>query len=322
MRPPRAFCALLLCAAFCVPVIAAGTYPTRPIKIIVPWPAGGVADFLARIAADGLSQKLGEPVIVEDRPGAGTNIGSELVARASPDGYALLLASSNNAVNMTLYGKVPYDTAKDFSPISLLAIVPNILVVNPGVPVHSVKELVDHAKASPNKVTYASAGNGSPAHLAAEQFKQLAHVEMLHVPYKGAPPAVTDLIGGHVDVMFTNIPASLGSIKAGQLRAIAIGSKTRSSALPELPTIAESGVANYEAVAWYGRVAPAGAPREIIEKLQRVLVETMKSPNIMQRLVQEGTEPVISSPDELADRIRADIVTYRNLIKTTGIRIE
>ena len=322
MRPPRAFCALLLCAAFCVPVIAAGTYPTRPIKIIVPWPAGGVADFLARIAADGLSQKLGEPVIVEDRPGAGTNIGSELVARASPDGYALLLASSNNAVNMTLYGKVPYDTAKDFSPISLLAIVPNILVVNPGVPVHSVKELIDHAKANPNKVTYASAGNGSPAHLAAEEFKQLAHVEMLHVPYKGAPPAVTDLIGGHVDVMFTNIPASLGSIKAGQLRAIAIGSKTRSSTLPELPTIAESGVADYEAVAWYGRVAPAGAPREIIEKLQRVLVETMKSPNIMQRLVQEGTEPVISSPDELADRIRADIVTYRNLIKTTGIRIE
>jgi len=322
MRPPRAFCALLLCAAFCVPVIAAGTYPTRPIKIIVPWPAGGVADFLARIAADGLSQKLGEPVIVEDRPGAGTNIGSELVARASPDGYALLLASSNNAVNMTLYGKVPYDTAKDFSPISLLAIVPNILVVNPGVPVHSVKELVDHAKASPNKVTYASAGNGSPAHLAAEQFKQLAHVEMLHVPYKGAPPAVTDLIGGHVDVMFTNIPASLGSIKAGQLRAIAIGSKTRSSALPELPTIAESGVADYEAIAWYGLVAPTNTPREIIEKLQGILEETMKSPNIMQRLVQEGTEPVISSPDELADRIRADIVTYRNLIKTTGIRIE
>ena len=188
MRPPRAFCALLLCAAFCVPVIAAGTYPTRPIKIIVPWPAGGVADFLARIAADGLSQKLGEPVIVEDRPGAGTNIGSELVARASPDGYALLLASSNNAVNMTLYGKVPYDTAKDFSPISLLAIVPNILVVNPKVPVHSVKELIDLAKANPNKVTYASAGNGSPAHLAAEKFKQLARAGFgnLHRAISGA----------------------------------------------------------------------------------------------------------------------------------------
>ena len=322
MRPPRAFCALLLCAAFSAPAIAADTYPTRPIKIIVPWPAGGVADFLARIAADGLSQKLGQPVIVDNRAGAGTNIGSEFVAKASPDGYTLLLASSNNAVNMTLYGKMPYDTVKDFSPISLLAIVPNILVVNPKVPVHSVKELIDLAKANPNKVTYASAGNGSPAHLAAEKFKQLAHVEMLNVPYKGAAPAVTDLIGGHVDVMFTNIPASLGSIKAGQLRAIAIGSKTRSSALPELPTIAESGVPNYEAVAWYGLEAPAGTPREIIEKLQGVLVQTMKSPDTMQHLVQEGTEPVISSPDALADRIRTDVITYRNLIQTTGIHIE
>jgi len=322
MRLLSTICALLLCAAFSAPAIAADTYPTRPIKIIVPWPAGGVADFLARIAADGLSQKLGQPVIVDNRAGAGTNIGSEFVAKASPDGYTLLLASSNNAVNMTLYGKMPYDTVKDFSPISLLAIVPNILVVNPKVPVHSVKELIDLAKANPNKVTYASAGNGSPAHLAAEKFKQLAHVEMLNVPYKGSAPAVTDLIRGHVDVMFTNIPASLGSIKAGQLRAIAIGSKTRSSALPELPTIAESGVPNYEAVAWYGLEAPAGTPREIIEKLQGVLVQTMKSPDTMQHLVQEGTEPVISSPDALADRIRTDVITYRNLIQTTGIHIE
>ena len=195
MRLLRIICALSLYAALCASVIAADTYPTRPIKIIVPWPAGGVADFLARIAADRLSQNLSQPVIVEDRPGAGTNIGSEVVAKASPDGYTLLLASSNNAVNMSLYGKMHYDTAKDFSPISLLAIVPNILVLNPKLPVHSVKELIDYAKANPNKVTYASAGNGSPAHLAAEQFKQLAYVEMLHVPYKGnsAPfPSVCD----------------------------------------------------------------------------------------------------------------------------------
>ena len=322
MRLLRIICALSLYAALCASVIAADAYPTRPIKIIVPWPAGGVADFLARIAADRLSQNLSQPVIVEDRPGAGTNIGSEVVAKASPDGYTLLLASSNNAVNMSLYRKMPYDTGKDFSPISLLAIVPNILVLNPKLPVHSVKELIDYAKANPNKVTYASAGNGSPAHLAAEQFKQLAYVEMLHVPYKGAAPAVTDLIGGHVDVMFTNIPASLGSIKAGQLRAIAIGSKSRSSTLPELPTIAESGIPNYEAIAWYGLVAPAGTPREIIEKLQGVLAQTMKSSDTMQRLVQEGTEPVISSPDVLAEKIRADIITYRNLIRTTGIHIE
>jgi tripartite-type tricarboxylate transporter receptor subunit TctC len=312
----------LLLVGFSVPVIAAGTYPTRLIKIIVPWPAGGVADFLARIAADRFSQNLSQPVIVEDRPGAGTNIGSEVVAKAMPDGYTLLLASSNNAVNMSLYGKMPYDTAKDFSPISLLAIVPNILVLNPKLPLRSVKELIDYARANPNKVTYASAGNGSPAHLAAEQFMRLAQVEMLHVPYKGAAPAVTDLIGGHVDVMFTNIPASLGSIKAGQLRAIAIGSKSRSSAFPELPTIAESGIPNYEAIAWFGLVAPAGTPMEIIKKLQGLLAQTMKSPDTMQRLVQEGTEPVISSPDVLAERIRADIITYRNLIRLTGIHIE
>jgi tripartite-type tricarboxylate transporter receptor subunit TctC len=290
--------------------------------MIVPWPAGGVADFLARVAADRFSQNLSQPVIVEDRPGAGTNIGSEVVAKAPPDGYTLLLASSNNAVNMSLYGKMPYDTAKDFSPISLLAIVPNILVLNPKLPLHSVKELIDYARANPNKVTYASAGNGSPAHLAAEQFRQLAHVEMLHVPYKGAAPAVTDLIGGHVDVMFTNIPASLGSIKAGQLRAIAIGSKSRSPVFPELPTIAESGIPNYEAIAWFGLVAPAGTSMQIIEKLQGLLAQTMKSPDTMQRLVQEGTEPIISSPDVLAERIRADIITYRNLIRITGIHIE
>jgi tripartite-type tricarboxylate transporter receptor subunit TctC len=282
----------------------------------------GVADFLARISADGLSKKLGQPVVVEDRPGAETNIGSELVAKASLDGHTLLLSSSTNAVNMTLYKNMPYDTVRDFAPISLLAMVPNILVVNPKVPVHSVTELIDYAKANPNKVSYASAGNGSPAHLAAEEFKQLAHVDMLNVTYKGAAPAVTDLIGGYVDVMFTNIPASLGSIKAGQVRAVAIGSKTRSPALPELPTIAESGIPGYEAVAWYGLETPAGTPKEIIERIYGVLSQVLKSPDIRQRLVQEGTEPVVSSPDALADRIGADIVSYRNLIQTSGIHIE
>jgi tripartite-type tricarboxylate transporter receptor subunit TctC len=217
---------------------------------------------------------------------------------------------------------MPYDSAKDFAPISLIAMVPNILVVNPKVPVHSVKDLIDYAKANPGKVTYASAGNGSPAHLAAEEFKQLAHVDMLNVPYKGAAPAVTDLIAGQVDVMFTNIPASLGSIKAGQLRAIAIGSKTRSPALPDVPTIAESGLPDYEAVAWYGLEAPAGTPKDIVDKLYQELVQFMKAPEAQQRLVQEGTEPVISTPDALSKRMAADIVSYRNLIRSSGIHIE
>jgi tripartite-type tricarboxylate transporter receptor subunit TctC len=322
MRLLRSIVALALCVIFAAPVKAADSYPVRPVKIVVPWPAGGVADFLARIVADGLSQKLGAPFVVDNRAGAGTNIGSEFVAKASPDGYTLLLASSNNAVNMTLYGSMPYDAIKDFAPISLLATVPNILVVNPKLPVRSVGQLIDYANANPGKITYASAGNGSPAHLAAEEFKQLAHIDMLNVPYKGAAPAVTDLIGGYVDVMFTNVPASLGSIESGQLRPIAICSKTRSSALPDLPTVAESGVPNYEAVAWYGLEAPAGTPREIIEILSAAVNEAMKLPEVTQRLVREGTEPVISSPDVLAERIAADIVRYRSLIKTTGIHIE
>jgi tripartite-type tricarboxylate transporter receptor subunit TctC len=315
------FVVVLFALLFASPGVA-DTFPIRPIKIIVPWPAGGVADFLARIAADGVSRSLGEAVIVENRPGAGTNIGSELVAKATPDGYTLLLSSSNNAVNMTLYGNMPYDSAKDLAPISLIAMVPNILVVNPKLPVHSVKDLIDYAKANSGKVTYASAGNGSPAHLAAEEFKQLAHVDMLNVPYKGAAPAVTDLIGGQVDVMFTNIPASLGSIKAGQLRAVAIGSKSRSPALLDVPTIAESGLPEYEAVAWYGLEAPAGTPKDIVDKLYKELVQVMKAPEAQQRLVQEGTEPVISTPDVLAKRMAADIVSYRNLIRTSGIHIE
>jgi tripartite-type tricarboxylate transporter receptor subunit TctC len=322
MRAAKLTFVAVLFTLLCTSLGMADAYPTRLIKIIVPWPAGGVADFLARIAADGLSRSLGQAVIVDNRPGAGTNIGSELVAKATPDGYTLLLSSSNNAVNMTLYGTMPYDSAKDFAPISLIAMVPNILVVNPKVPVHSVKDLIDYAKANPGKVTYASAGNGSPAHLAAEEFKQLAHVDMLNVPYKGAAPAVTDLIAGQVDVMFTNIPASLGSIKAGQLRAIAIGSKTRSPALPDVPTIAESGLPDYEAVAWYGLEAPAGTPKDIVDKLYQELVQFMKAPEAQQRLVQEGTEPVISTPDALSKRMAADIVSYRNLIRSSGIHIE
>lgn len=322
MRLLRSIGALALCAIFATPVYAADSYPVRPVKIVVPWPAGGVADFLARIVADGLSQKLGQPFIVDNRAGAGTNIGSEFVAKATPDGYTLLLASSNNAVNMTLYSSMPYDAVKDFAPISLLATVPNILVVNPKLPIHSVRELIDYAKANPGKVTYASAGNGSPAHLAAEEFKQQAHIDMLNVPYKGAAPAVSDLIGGYVDVMFTNVPASLGSIKAGQLRPIAICSKTRSSALPDLPTIAETGVPNYEAVAWYGLEAPAGTPKEIIESLFSALDQAMKTPDVLQRLLREGAEPVISSPDALGEKVAADIIAYRNLIQTTGIHIE
>jgi len=296
-------------------------YPTKPVKIVVPWPPAGVADFLGRIVSEKLTQALGEPFVVENRPGGATNIGSELVAKAAPDGYMLLIASSNNAVNMSLFRKPTYDTTKDFDPVSLIALVPNILVVHPGFPANNVPELIRHAKANPGKVTYASAGSGSPAHLAAEQFKRLAQVNLLHVPYKGAAPAVNDLIGGHVQVMFTNIPASIGPIKGGKLRALGLGGKSRSPALPDVPTIAES-VPGYEAVAWYGLVAPARTPTAILDKLHDEIVRALKSPETLQRLVQQGTEPVLSTRAEFAAQIKSDVAAYRSLIQASGIQPE
>jgi len=297
-------------------------YPTRPITIVVPWPAGGVADFLARVTADQLSKKLGQAVVVTNRPGAGTNLGSEYVAKAAPDGYTLLLASTNNAVNMTLFSHMAYDTAKDFAPVSLLAIVPNVLVANPKLPIHTVQDLVANAKKNPGKISVATAGNGSPAHLAAVEFMGLTGTKMLIVPYKGAAPAVIDLMKGVTDVMFTNIPASIGLVRGGKLRAIAVCSQKRSPALPDLPTVAESGVPGYNAFAWYGLVAPAKTPAKIIGALGKALQETMKSPEVVDRLVKEGTEPVISSPEALAEQINKDISHYRVLIKEAHVEIQ
>jgi tripartite-type tricarboxylate transporter receptor subunit TctC len=321
MRGLKSLCLALSLVVVGAMQASAETYPSHTIKIIVPWPAGGVADVLGRITAESLSRQLGQTVIVDNRPGAGTNIGSELVARADPDGYTLLLASTNNAVNMTLYKNMRYDITKDFEPISQLALVPNILVANPNFQPKTIKDLIDYAKTNPGKVKLATAGNGSPAHLAGEQFKRLAGVNMLTVPFKGAAPAVTDLIGGFVDVMFTNIPASLGSIRAGRLRAVAIGSNKRSPALPDLPTVAESGLPNYEAVAWYGLMAPKGTPKDILEKLS-VAIQKMKTPEIEKKLEQLGTEPVLSAPDTMATAIKSDVENYRDLIQKTGIHIE
>lgn len=321
MRRLILICTLALCAALSAPV-AAQDYPNRPISIVVPWPAGGVADFLGRVIASELSTQLGAPVVVINRAGAGTNIGSEAVAVAAPDGYTLLVASSNNAVNMSLFKTMSYDISKDFIPISLLANVPNILVVNAKLPIKSVNDLLAYAKANPTKISFASAGNGSPAHLAAEQFMRMTGVKMLNVNYKGAAPAVVDVAGGVVDLMFTNVPAAIGLIQAGKIRAIATGSKTRTPALPDVPTIAESGVPNYEAVAWYGLVAPANTPPAIIQKITAALNEIKKSRAVLDRLKEQGTEPVISAPQELAERIAADVVAYRDLLKAANIRIE
>lgn len=307
------------------PCLGAGAeqpYPSKPIRMIVPWPAGGAADFLGRLIAQKLDESFGQQAIIDNRPGGGTNIGSELAAKSAPDGYTLLVASSNNAVNMSLYSKLSYHTVRDFTPVSMLALVPNILVAHPSIQASNVKELIALAKAAPGKLTYASAGNGSPAHLAAELFKTMAHADILNVSYKGAAPAVVDLIGGHVNIMFTNIPATLPHIKSGRLKAIAMAGIKRAPALPELPTIAESGLAGYEASAWYGIVAPAGTPQAIVVKLHSEIVRILKMPDVVARMLDQGTEPVGNTPPEFSAVIKADIAKYATLIKTAGIKIE
>lgn len=297
-------------------------YPNKPVKLIVPWPPGGVADFISRTIGEKLAAKWGQPVIVENKPGAGTNIGSDFVAKSAPDGYTLLVGSSNNAVNMFLFKKNPYDFSKDFEPISLIVQVPNILVVNPSVSANTTKELILFAKNNPGKLNYASAGNGSPAHLAAELFKKMAGVDIFAVAYKGAGPAVIDLLGGQVDMMFTNIPATLQNIKADKLKPIGVTSLKRNQVLPMVPTIAESGLPGYEFSAWYGLLAPSGTPKDIVAKINADVISVLKNPEVSAKLVGQGTEVIASDPETLKSVIKADLTKYSKLISEIGLALE
>src|SRR5690349_12578544 len=249
------------------PVVPAqpATYPTKPIRLIVPFPPAGTTDILARAVAQKLSETWGQQVVVDNHPGAGGNIGSDIVAKASPDGYTLLMGTvGTHAINPSLYAKMPYDHVKDFAPVILVAGVPNVLVVNPALPVKSVQELIVYGKANPGKLNFASSGNGTSIHLSGELFKTMTGIQMTHVPYKGSSPALTDLIAGQVQLMFDNLPSSLQFIKAGKLRALAVTSLERSSALPDVPTLAESGLPGFEVSSWFGVLAPAGTPNDII----------------------------------------------------------
>lgn len=315
----------VLAAAFALPVSfsvsAENRWPQKPIKLIVPYPAGAVSDFLGRQAAAVMSQELGQPVVVENKPGAGTNIGSDMVAKASPDGYTLLLASTTNSVNMSLFPKMSYDTQKDLAPVSILANVPNWLVVNANFPAKNVSELIAQAKKNPGDVAYASAGPGSPAHLAAEQFNRMAGVKLRNIAYKGASPAITDVMAGHVPLMFTNYAAVRGAVEAGKVRVLGVGSSTRWPSMPNVPTIAESGVAGYEAGAWYGLMAPAGTPPEIIAKISRALAG-LRAPAMVESFRKQGAELVLSKPDEMKQKMQAEIPYFAKLIKDAGITIE
>jgi tripartite-type tricarboxylate transporter receptor subunit TctC len=297
-----------------------GRFPSKPITIVVPWPAGGAADFMARTVGDRLAHRLGQPVVVENKPGAGTNIGTQAVAAAKPDGHTLLMASSNNCVNVTLLPPARVDFEHDFKPVTNVGLAPNVLVVHPSVPAKDVRDLVALAKAQPGRLTYGSSGNGSAAHLGAEKFKLAAGVDINGVPYKGAAPAVSDLLGGHLSMMFTVIPATIAHVEAGKLRLLAVAMPERLPIFPNVPTVAEAGLAGFESSIWYGLVAPAQAPDEVVALLSREVAAILKEPEIAAKLTAQGVIPIGDSPDAFRKTIQSDVRKYAELIRSAKIR--
>lgn len=301
----------------------ADAYPAKTIRIIAPFPPGGPADILSRIIAGKLSQSWSQQVIVENRPGAGGNIGAEAVAKSEPDGYTLLLGFvGTHAINPSLYGKMPYDNVKDFEPVAQVATVTIVLVVNPSVAASSVKELIALARAKPGQLTFGSPGNGTPQHLAGELFNTMAGVDMLHVPYKGAVPALTDLLGGRLSMIFSSMPPALPHVRSGKLRALGVTSLERTPAAPELPTVAESGVPGYVVNNWYGILAPRGTPKEVVAKLNAEIVKIMKMPDVKESLSAQGAESFTGTPDQFATYIKDETAKWAKIVKSSGARID
>jgi tripartite-type tricarboxylate transporter receptor subunit TctC len=300
----------------------AQSYPSKPIRIVVPYPPGGFNDTLGRTLAAKFQEAWGEPVIVENKPGANTVIGSDYVAKSQPDGYSLLIVAFPFAVTPSLLKAMPYDTLKDFQPVILAATSPNLLVVNPQVPIHTVKELIAAAKAKPQSLSYASTGNGSSNHISMELFKSLAGVDIVHIPYKGSAPAVTDLLGGQVQVMFDNVPNVLPHVKAGKLRALAVSGAKRTPLVPDVPTVAEAGVPGYELTVWFGLVAPAGTPRDIVQKLNAESLRILAMPDVRERFLAQGVEPQGSTPEQFADHIRSQMAKWSKVVRDAGVKAE
>jgi tripartite-type tricarboxylate transporter receptor subunit TctC len=301
---------------------AAG-FPDRPVRLIVPFPPGGGTDILARPIAQKLGEKWGQPVIIENRAGAGGNIGTEAAARAAPDGYTLVLGTvGTHAINQSLYRNLSYDAVRDFVAITLVANTPNVLVLNPAVPARSVQELIALAKARPGALNYASPGNGTPPHLAAEIFKNMAGVSITHVPYKGSAPAMTDLLGGQVQMMIANAPVVLPYIKSGKLIGLASTSATRPSMLRDMPTLSESGLKGYEADTWYGLFAPAGTPPAIVQKLNADVVAVLNSPQILAFFAEQGAEVIGDSAADAGGKVRAEVEKWRGVIQSLGLSLD
>ena len=305
------------------PALVSAAYPDKPIRLIVAYPPGGGTDIIARLMAPELSKKLGQSITIENRGGASGNIGTEAVVNAPPNGYTLLMGNvPPNAINVSIFKKLPFNPEKDLAPISLVAITPNILVTNMELPIRSSADLLALAKASPGKINYPSAGNGSSSHLAGVLFGSMGNVNMTHVPYKGGGLAMNDLLGGQVDIFFATMPAAMPFVKSGKLRALAVTSEKRSLLMPELQTISEAGLSGYSATTWYGLYAPKGTPPEIINQINRATLDVLQNNELRERLTQRGFEPVGNSPKEFALFISSEIAKWAKVVHLAGIEPE
>ncbi|MFL6566736.1 MAG: tripartite tricarboxylate transporter substrate binding protein [Burkholderiales bacterium] len=312
--------ATLACAATAA---LAQTFPEKPIRFVVGFTPGGPSDILARALGQKLGERWNQQVVIENRPGAGGNVAAEAVARSAPDGYTWLLGNNSIlATNQSLYRSLGYDPVRDFAPVSLVAVQPNILVVNPQLPVKSVMELISFAREHPGKLNYASSGSGAAAHLAAELFKTMAGIELVHIPYKGAQPALTDVIAGQVQVMFATSASVIPFIHAGKLRALAVTTARRSASVPDLPTVAEAGLPGFEAVTWHGVVVPAATPAPLVERLNRDIVGALAQPDLRERLAGLGAEVQAGTPREFADYIASEIPKWSKVVRDSGAKIE
>ena len=316
----RSVFALLLMAA--ATLAAAQDYPNRPIRLVVPQPPGGPTDIVSRILAQKMSERMGQPINVDNRAGAGSNIGTEIVAKAPRDGHTLVVATVQHIVNPFLFAALPFDPVRDFAPVSLISKAHIVLITHPESPAHTLRELIAAAKARPGQINWGSAGNGSTSHLAVELFKVNAGADVVHVPYKGTQPALTDLVGGRIPVMFDGVITSLPHIRAGRVRPLAVASLTRSLLLPEVPTMTEAGLPGFEAVGLAALMAPAGTPPEVIARLHREVVAVLQTPEVRERLIAMGLEVVGNSPAEFAEYLRSESVKWGNIIRDAKIRAE
>ena len=314
----------LIALALVMTAGAAGaqTYPTKAVRLVVPFLAGGSTDIVGRTVAQKLSEMWGQQAFVDNRPGGGTTIGTEMVAKAAPDGYTLLVTPAPFTINPSLLTKLPYDALTDFAPITLINTTPLVMVVNPGVPAKNVKELIALAKAKPSKLNFGSSGTGGSNHLAGELFDAMAGVKMVHIPYKGNAGALTDIVGGHLDVVYNGITSAVALIRGGKLRALAVTSLQRSAALPDVPTLNESGLKGFEAVAWNGLSAPAKTPRDVIMKINADVIKIVNSPELKERLKADGSDPVGNSPEQYAAFLRNEIAKWAKVIKFAGVKPE